>query len=426
MSQEAGQKVEKMSPDAAGDRLAVYLLDEPIGRLWLDERQRFVFQYDRARIDSPERMALSLSLPLRETPYTDDSSRSFFANLLPEAEIRKIIARRFGISERNDFLLLKEIGGECAGAVSVSPEGVAPQEKPGYREIDEDELHKIVVDLPRKPLLAGERGIRLSLAGAQDKLPIYMVDDKIFLATGNAPSNHIMKPPIRDLDGTVTNEAFCMTLAGEMGLSVPESAVRKNIDMLFIVRRFDREKTTNGKWIRLHQEDFCQALGVLPDQKYESEGGPSLSRCFNLIARESIRPATDRMALLKWVIFNVLIGNADAHAKNLAVLLTPPGPRLAPFYDLICTKIYENLSDRLAMKIGDENRPAWLQPRHWKRFADDVSIKQSLVLDALSNMAGDVEPISEAAAVQFIESYGGDDIVERILEVIRKMARKLT
>lgn len=414
-----------MSPDAAGDRLAVYLLDEPIGRLWLDERRRFVFQYDPARIDRPGKTALSLSLPLREAPYADDSSRPFFANLLPEGELRKIIARRFGISERNDFLLLKEIGGECAGAVSVFPEGVAPKEKPGYREISENELHKIVADLPMKPLLAGERGIRLSLAGAQDKLPIYMVDDRIFLAAGNAPSTHIMKPPIRGLDGTVINEAFCMALAGEMGLSVPESAARKNKDMLLIVRRFDREKTADGKWIRLHQEDFCQALGVLPDQKYESEGGPSLSRCFNLIAGESIRPAADRMVLLKWVIFNVLIGNADAHAKNLAVLLTPPGPRLAPFYDLICTKVYKNLSDRLAIKIGGENRPAWLQPRHWKRFADDVSIKQGLVLDALSNMAGDVEAISEATAARFTESYDGNDILERILAVIRKMARKL-
>lgn len=151
-----------------------------------------------------------------------------------------------------------------------------------------------------------------------------------------------------------------------------------------------------------------------------------MSRCFELIDRKSIRPAADRMALLKLVIFNVLIGNADSHAKNLAILLTAHGPCLAPFYDLICTKVYGNLSDRLAMKIGGENRPAWLQPRHWKKFADAISIKQSLVLDVLSNMVGDVPPKSEATALEFYETYGSDDIMERILEIIRKMARKLT
>lgn len=414
-----------MSRDRAGDRLVVHLHDELIGRLWLDGRRRFIFQFTPERNDKPKSMALSLSLPLRREPYADDTSRPFFANLLPEAEIRKILARRLGISVRNDFILLKEIGGECAGAVSLFPEGVSPLEKPGYRELDEDELHKIVADLPAKPFMAGERGIRLSLAGAQDKLPVYMKDDRIFLAVGNAPSTHILKPPIRNLEGSVINEAFCMALAGEMGLPVAEATVRKNLDPLFVVRRFDREITPNGKVLRLHQEDFCQALGVLPDQKYESEGGPSLNRCFDLVARESIRPAADRMALLKWVIFNVLIGNADAHAKNLAVLLAPPGPRLAPFYDLICTRVYENLSDRLAMKIGGENRPAWLQPRHWKGFADAVSVKAGLVLEMLANMAEALPMKAEATATAFQAMYGGDGVLGKILAVIHQTARKL-
>lgn len=414
-----------MSRDRAGDRLVVHLHDELIGHLWLDGRRRFIFQFTPERNDEPKSMALSLSLPLRREPYADDTSRPFFANLLPEAEIRKILARRLGISVRNDFILLKEIGGECAGAVSLFPEGVSPLEKPGYRELDEDELHKIVADLPAKPFMAGERGIRLSLAGAQDKLPVYMKDDRIFLAVGNAPSTHILKPPIRNLEGSVINEAFCMALAGEMGLPVAEATVRKNLDPLFVVRRFDREITPNGKVLRLHQEDFCQALGVLPDQKYESEGGPSLNRCFDLVARESIRPAADRMALLKWVIFNVLIGNADAHAKNLAVLLAPPGPRLAPFYDLICTRVYENLSDRLAMKIGGENRPAWLQPRHWKGFADAVSVKAGLVLEMLANMAEALPMKAEATATAFQAIYGGDGVLGKILAVIHQTARKL-
>jgi serine/threonine-protein kinase HipA len=414
-----------MNLDQGSERLAVHLHNELIGHLWLDGRRRFIFQYAPERNDKPEGLALSLSLPLRREPYTDDASRPFFANLLPEAEIRKVLARRLGVSERNDFILLKEIGGECAGAVALFPEGVFLLENPGYRALDEDELRKIVTDLPVKPFLAGETGIRLSLAGSQDKLPVYMKDDKVFLALGNAPSTHIIKSPIRNLEASVVNEAFCMTLAEKMGLPVAEATIRKNLDPLYVVRRFDREITPNGKVIRLHQEDFCQALGVLPDHKYESEGGPSLHRCFDLIARESIRPAADRMALVKWVIFNVMIGNADAHAKNLAILLAPPGPCLAPFYDLICTRIYENLSDRLAMKIGGENRPAWLQPRHWKGFADAVSVKPGLVMEILANMAAMLPLKAEATTAAFQATYGSDGVLEKILAFIHQMARKL-
>jgi serine/threonine-protein kinase HipA len=419
------KEVGKMSNSAAGDRLGVYLHERLAGYMWLDERQRFIFQYDMAWIDRPGSIALSLALPLQREPYADDLARPFFANLLPEAEIRRVIARRLRISEKNDFILLRRIGGECAGAVSVLPERNLPQDTPGYRELDESELHKIVTELPRKPLLAGERGIRLSLAGAQNKLPIYMENDRIFLVTGNFPSTHILKPPIQGLEGTVMNEAYCMILAGKIGLQAPEVTIRRGLDTLFIVKRFDRERTPDGKVVRIHQEDFCQALGVLPEQKYESEGGPALNQCFDLINRSSIRPAADRMALLQGVIFNVLIGNADTHAKNLTILLTDPGPRLAPFYDLLCTKIYESLTDKLAMKIGGENRPGWLQEKHWKKFADSVSIKQNLVLKILSDMIQNIVPKAEELAAEFYDNYGTDGIIERICSVIRKRAHKI-
>jgi len=414
-----------MSNGAVGDRLGVYLHERLVGYLWLDERRIFIFQYDMAWIDRPGSIALSLALPFQREPYTDDLARPFFANLLPEAEIRRVIARRLGISEKNDFILLRRIGGECAGAVSVLPEGNLPQDTPGYRELDESKLHKIVAELPRKPLMAGEKGIRLSLAGAQNKLPIYMENDRIFLATGTLPSTHILKPPIQGLEGTVMNEAYCMILAGKIGLQAPEVTIRRGLDTLFIVKRFDRERTPDGKVVRIHQEDFCQALGVLPEQKYESEGGPALNQCFDLVNRSSIRPAADRMALLQWVIFNVLIGNADAHAKNLTILLTDPGPRLAPFYDLLCTKIYESLTDKLAMKIGGEKRPGWLQEKHWKKFADAVSIKQNLVLKILSDMIQNIVPKAEELAAEFCDNYDTDGIIERICSVIRKRAHKI-
>src|SRR5450759_815180 len=128
-----------MSNAVVANRLEVYLHERLVGYLWLDERQRFIFQYDFEWIDRPGSIALSLALPLQKEPYADDLARPFFANLLPEAEVRRVISQRLGISEKNDFILLKRIGGECAGAVSVLPEGNFPQDKPGYRELDESE-----------------------------------------------------------------------------------------------------------------------------------------------------------------------------------------------------------------------------------------------------------------------------------------------
>lgn len=254
--------------------LDVYFRDRLAGRLWLDEHRRFVFQYDDGWLKSSRIFPLSLSLPLRQETYTDDIARPFFANLLPEGEIRELIAKQFHLSEQNVFALLEKIGGECAGAVSILPRGAKPADRSGYRELDDEGLHKVLAEIPMRPLLAGEKGIRLSLAGAQNKLPVFIDDkEKIYIATGNSPSTHILKPPIPRIEESVENEAFCMTLAWRMRLPVANVVIRKNQDTILVVTRYDRERKEDGSVVRLHQEDFCQALGILPEQKYESEGG---------------------------------------------------------------------------------------------------------------------------------------------------------
>jgi serine/threonine-protein kinase HipA len=403
--------------------LDVYLRDQEVGRLWLDEKRRFVFQYDAEWTRQKGAVPLSLHLPLRAESYPDDLSRPFFSNLLPEAEIKRVIAQRLQLSESNDFAMLSSIGGECAGAVSLLPSGITPTVKPGYRELNEEELHKIIIDLPRRPLMAGVEGMRLSLAGAQNKLPVYMEDDRIFIASGNAPSSHILKPPIRDLEDTVGNEAFCMMLAQSRGLWVPLVTIHRGLDRLFIITRYDRSRDKDGRMVRLHQEDFCQALGFLPDQKYETEGGPSLQQCFKLLQEKSIRPAADRMALLRWTIFNFLIGNADAHAKNLSMLFTDRGPRLAPFYDLICTQVYPDLIEKQAMRIGGENRPSWMQRKHWERFGESVEIKTSLVLKTLQDMSSSIMRAAQVLSIEFNKTYGTGTIIEKVLAVIEKRAK---
>lgn len=373
--------------------LSVHIDGVLVGRLWLDDDKRFCFQYDLKWLTS-SRIPLSLALPLRSEPYLADTSHPFFTNLLPEERIRAAIARNLGLSPDNDYGLLEWLGGDCAGAVSLYPASIPPETGDGsYQVLSEDQLAVIIADLPRRPLLAGESGIRLSLAGAQNKLPVRFDGNQFYLCLGAVASTHIIKPAIAGLDDSVVNEAYCMSLARSIGLDVPPSFLfRAGEGSVFVVERYDRIIADTGV-IRLHQEDFCQALGILPQYKYEAEGGPSLAACSDLLRRASIRPGRDLQALIDWVIYAVLIGNCDAHAKNMSLLLLDDGPRLAPFYDLISTRIYAHygLANRLAMKIGGEADPTALRQEHWQRFAEEIGVKPKLVLKQINDMAARVE-----------------------------------
>ena len=405
--------------------LLVRIDDAVVGRLWLDERKRFCFQYDKEWLEH-SKIPLSLSLPLRTDPYLDDKSHPFFANLLPEEKIRAVIARNLGVSVNNDYGLLERIGGDCAGAVSLYQESASLQREHGrYRQLSPDELAAIIRELPQRPLLAGEKGIRLSLAGAQKKLPVFYDDEHFHLGYGALPSNYIIKPAIEDLDGTVENEAFCMALAKEVGLDVPRSFIHQHEETrVFVVKRYDRVVRAD-ETRRLHQEDFCQALGITPEFKYETEGGPSLVACFNLLRNSSIRSGKDVLSLLNWVIFNYLIGNSDAHGKNISLLLLPEGPMLAPFYDLLSTRIYAHygLAEGLAMKIGGENDPGAIQKRHWELFAEEVGIKPRLVLTRVTELAKRIEDVRLQLFKGAFAPYKCDALY-RLMEFMGEQAEK--
>ncbi|NOY85767.1 MAG: type II toxin-antitoxin system HipA family toxin [Deltaproteobacteria bacterium] len=403
--------------------LSVYMGLEKVGRLECDDKGRFGFQYDPKWISKDNVPPLSLSLPLRKEVYDDESARPFFTNLLPESALREAVARKLGISPRNEFALLAALGGECAGAVSLLPPDTDPVADGDYRELSEDELHKIVRELPNRPFLAGEEGIRLSLAGAQDKLPVYMKGNRIFIPRGSFPSSHILKPNIKGIDGSVRNEVYCMALAAELGLQVPSVTVKTGLDELFVVDRYDRCQDESGNVYRLHQEDFCQASGLVAETKYETEGGPSFADCFKVLEQYSTSPALDRKKLLEWTVFNTLIHNADAHAKNISLLLLPDEIRLAPFYDLLCTKVYEGVSEKLAMKIGGENRPQWIQLRHWERFAEAVGIGSKLVIKTVSDLTGRINSAAREVADAQSRIWGDAPVVHKILRVIATQVR---
>ena len=369
--------------------LNVYLDPQLVGRLIQYDGGQMLFQYDSAWLENPEAIALSRSLPLRKEPFAQKECRGFFGGTLPEEDNRKVIARILGISDRNDFAMLEQIGGECAGAITFLPEDADIQAPGGpYRELGEGELAKILRELPRRPLMAGEDGIRLSLAGAQDKIAVRLGDGKVSIPRGSAPSTHILKPAVATYEGVVFNEAFCMALAAACGLKVAPTTVGRVEDIDYLLaERYDR-RVDDGQINKIHQEDFCQALGVPSEMKYEAEGGPSLKDCFALLREASSAAVLDLRALLDAVIFNLLIGNHDAHAKNFSLLYLPDRTiRLAPLYDLVSTVFYEELTDRMAMKIGGEAKSELVFRDNIRQFARDAGLGTAQVLRRLPMLA---------------------------------------
>src|SRR6202451_1435657 len=207
--------------------LDVYLHNELTGQLVQDDGGQMAFNYAASWLNKPGATPLSQSLPLRKERFKRNECRAFFAGILPEESKREIIARNLGISARNDYAMLEQIGGECAGAVTFIPAGeTLPERKYGYRPVSSQELAAILKELPKRPLLAGEDGIRLSLAGAQDKVAVRLEGNEISLPLGGAPSTHILKPAVGRFAGVVFNEAFCMKLAAAAGLPAAKVETR--------------------------------------------------------------------------------------------------------------------------------------------------------------------------------------------------------
>ena len=315
-----------------------------VGALRIDQHGDLGFAYGQAWLDDSARPPISQSLPKRGEAFNRRETRPFFAGLLPEEAQREAVARNLGISEANDFRLLEALGGDVAGALTLWPEGETPpaaSEISAASPLTDSEIVEILDTLPKRPMLAGRDGLRLSLAGAQQKLPVVLVDGRIALPQPGQPTTHILKPPIARFTFTTENEAFSMRLAEAVGLKVAAVEPRRVGGRPFLlVERYDRAIDADSRVRRLHQEDFCQALGIPPEQKYASEGGPVFKDCFDLVRRACTAPAPSVLALLDAAIFNVILGNADAHGKNFSLLYAQDTVSLTPLYDLLCTVAY--------------------------------------------------------------------------------------
>lgn len=415
------------------DRLDVYLHGGLAGVLERLSQARLRFTYDENWIGAGE-APLSLSLPVRAESFDHDECAPFFEGLLPEGEFLKAIARTLHVSASNPFQLLTELGGECAGAISVAPVG-APE--PGRdprppRWLDEEELSTLLADLPQRPLVAAidevedGGGFRLSIAGAQDKVGVLIEGSRIGLSHGDPPTNGILKAPIPHVEESVVNEAYCMSLAAHVDLDVA-AAVPGAADShdYLLVRRYDRGRDTRDG--RIHQEDFCQALGLVPAVKYEKEGGPTVADCAGLIRRHCAAPVRDLMAFLDALLFNFAIANHDAHSKNYSLLLDGPGAiRLAPLYDLISTAVFARSDRKLAMRYGGENRPQYLRGRHLDRLAHALGVKPALVRRRAMAMRERVEAAIEDARRALPEEFQDRPMIDKVTAVVAERGEALT
>lgn len=410
------------------DSLAVWWGERVAGTLSIDRSGAMHFDYGSDWLNDPHTSALSQSMPKREAEYDDAICKAVFGGLLPEEGQRTAIARALGVSPDNPFRLLAALGGDVAGALAFLPlDETPPRMTTGDPEpLDDQALAALLERLPRVPMLAGEGGARLSLAGAQSKLPVVLVEGQIAVPVPGQPSTHLIKPEPDRFPGLAANEAFCLALARNIGLDAVQ-AQWKQVDgrPYLLVTRYDR--TAGSAVQRLHQEDFAQALGVASNRKYAAEGGPVFRDCFALLREAAARPALEVLKLVDTAIFNVIIGNADAHAKNFSLLRQNGNGNpivLAPLYDLVATVMWPQLAPRFAMSFGGAGTLEQLEAKHFDRFATDAGVAAPFVRRRAAQLAqAVVNRIEQELNVPGIEDR---KLVAAQANVIRDRAQHIT
>ncbi len=367
------------------------------------------FTYDEGWIRLRGAFPISTTMPLRHDGVGPDIFLPWAANLLPENEQLRTVGQLLGMARSDVIGLLSAIGGDTAGALSIGQPGRTSSVQ--WRPLaTPDELEAVLEDLPNKPFLVGEEGVSMSLAGAQSKLAVAVDESRrICIPMNGSPSTHILKPDAPRLPGGVQNEAFCLTLARRMKIPAPEVTTGTAGQRTFLlVKRYDRTDV-GGRWRRLHQEDYCQALGLPPSAKYESNQtgirGPNLKDMFEVTRR--YLPATEIIRLLDLVVLNILCCNTDAHAKNYSIMIRGNGASLAPVYDIMCGEVWGNVTKNLAQTIAGKSRGDDIKGRDWQRFARECGLNPRQVVDRVVALTKSAIGEAEGAADEVAAMPGG-------------------
>ncbi len=369
--------------------LNVFRGEELVGTLFNEEPLRFV--YSGTWLQKAGAKCIAPDMDILTAEHAGHAVVAYFENLLPEAAIREFLKIKYQTS--TIFGLLSAVGGDVAGDLSLLPVG-ASNSAPEYRNATWQQIAALFGNPQDALNLAQfEEGVRISLAGAQNKTSIYLhANGTPAIPLASSPSTHILKPDIKGIASvwsSALNETLIMKLARAVGIGAAEVEYQPEVKAC-LVKRYDRILKNDGSIVRLHQLDLCQLDGKPSTIKYESDGGPSLARCHQIL-RDNGVPASDIKRLLQWVFFNLFVGNHDSHAKNLSIYYPPnEGARLTPFYDLLSTSLYSGLSRKFAFRIGGENLPGKIDGACITRMSVDLGIKPKYALGLADEVAGKI------------------------------------
>ncbi len=370
---------------------------------------------------------VSTRMPFAAETYGPGEVLPWVANLLPESQQLEMVARAIGASQADPLALLANIGRDTSGAMSFSERGLT---RMTTRPVpDEAALECIIEELPKKPFLVGDDGVSMSLAGVQSKIGVHLGDDGVIsIPVEGAPSTWILKPDAKSLPGGVYNEALCLRLAALVGLEAPEVRVgRAGARKYLLVRRYDRRQ--QGKnWRRLHQEDMCQALGLLPSAKYErnetGQRGPSVRDILGVM--RSLDPVKGVLSIFDYVIFNTITCNTDAHAKNYSIMITASGARLAPIYDVMCAKLWPDITKKQAMSLATKWDGDYFKGRHWQREAALDGLNPSSILRRVETLCqAALALLPQAAEEVIVMDAGAKHCVREVEKYIAERANFL-
>ena len=397
-----------------------------------------VFSYDDSFIASPAARAISLSLPLSKKDFDADSTKTFFDGLLPEGFTRQCVADSIHAASEDYISILRELGSECLGAIQIIDEDNPPV-KSGYAPLSIKEIRELAKEGAGKSAEIVVKS-HLSLTGASGKVGLYYDNSsgKWYKPQGLAPSTHIVKQSHVRYKNIVLNEQLCLLAAQKLGIEIPESFILQvqagrvsDDDVLFATRRFDRDFDNDLRIIdglktpyRLHQEDFAQALGIKSSDKYEKAGQGYLKRMFEVLQKYSSNPIEDSLKLLRRAVYNFIIGNTDNHIKNSALVYSKDlsSVRLAPFYDVVCTRVYESSTDEMSVSINGKQNINQITKGDFEQEAKNCGIGSKAaakIYDELHNgiQKALLDAADELSQAGFTEAKS---MAEKILRCVRK------
>ncbi|CAA6807336.1 MAG: HipA protein [uncultured Sulfurovum sp.] len=402
---------------------------QTVGKLSIDENENYHFTYHQNWINNG--FTISPHLPFNKE-CSSIAIKRFLENLIPEGEGLEDIATFAHLSKNNTFAIMHTIGYDTAGALMFGEN--VEEDRAIFREIPSKELSDRIEQLESKSIAIWDKKVRLSLAGVQAKLPVIVKESKIGLANGTLSSTHIMKFQTKKHLHIVVNELFCMTLAKKIGLNIANVEMKKfDRYPTLLIERFDRIYK-NDFVERLHIIDACQITNLPPTYKYEQNfdssrnvehirEGASFKKLFEATKLCSV-PAVAQLELLNWAMFNLIIGNSDAHGKNFSFFVDKKGIKPTPFYDLLSVMMY-NFDQNLAMAYGNEFNPNEVYAYQLREFSEDVKVNHKLVTKILTKQCDRVmqvlgEEIVDTKLLSSAEQTFIDDLRTFILDRAKK------